>query len=135
MGEPLKLEEVNRMMGASLKKALSMDIRPVAIAILDARGDLLAFNRMDGAMWRTVSVAQGKAAASAAFGQPSVELQDRYNTPVMNALTLSENGRLVPWQGALPIKRADGSLVGAIGVSGAKSDEDEAVGQAGIDVL
>ncbi|MEE8519262.1 MAG: heme-binding protein, partial [Dehalococcoidia bacterium] len=67
--------------------------------------------------------------------QPSVELQERYNTPVMNALTLSENGRLVPWQGALPIKRADGSVVGAIGVSGARSDEDEAVAQAGIDVL
>jgi uncharacterized protein GlcG (DUF336 family) len=129
---PLTLDEVTRMLAAAVAKANEMSINPVSIAVLDPRGDLLGLNRMDNALWRTVPVSQGKAAASAAFDAPSGALADRWEMPVVRALSMMENGRLIPWQGALPIKRADGTLVGAIGVSGAKSEEDEAVAAAGI---
>jgi uncharacterized protein GlcG (DUF336 family) len=132
--EPLKLDEAIAMMTASHKLAVEMNIK-VSIAVLDARGDLIAQYRMDGALWRTVPVAQGKAAASAAFNAPSGELTDRWENPVMRTLSMMENGRLIPWQGALPIRRADNTLVGAIGVSGAKSDEDETVATAGLATL
>jgi uncharacterized protein GlcG (DUF336 family) len=132
--EPLTLKESMRMIEAGLEKAGEMGIK-VAIAVLDPRGDLIALARMDGSLWRSVPISQGKAAASAAFNAPSGELTARWDQPVVRALAMSENGRLIPWQGALPIHRADGTLVGSIGVSGAKSDEDEAVAAVGIATL
>lgn len=133
--QPLTIDEANRMLAAAIKKAKDMKIAPCTIAILDPRGDLIALNRMDGALWRTVPVSQGKAAASAYFDAPSGELTPRADNPVIRALAAMENGRLIPWQGAVPIKRADGILIGAIGVSGAKSDEDEEVAKAGLAAL
>lgn len=53
----------------------------------------------------------------------------------IRGLAAMENGRLIPWQGAVPIKRADGILIGAIGVSGARSHEDEEVAKAGLAAL
>ena len=132
---PLTIDETTKMLAAARKKAEEMGINPVTTAILDPRGDLLALQRMDNALWRTVPVSQGKAAASAAFDAPSGELTARWETPVLRSLAMMENGRLIPWQGALPVHRADGTLVGAIGVSGARSDEDEAVAAAGIAAL
>ena len=133
--QPLTIDEANRMLAAGIAKAKEMKIPPCTIAILDPRGDLIALNRMDGAIWRSVPISQGKAAASAYFDAPSGELTQRWENPVLRGLAAMENGRLIPWQGALPIKRADGVLIGAIGVSGAKSDEDEAVAAAGLAAL
>ena len=135
MGDPLTLDEANRMLAAAVAKVKEMNVRPCCIAILDNRGDLIALNKMDGALWRSVAISQGKAAASAYFEAPSGELTDRWETPVLRGLAAMENGRLIPWQGALPIKRPDGTQLGAIGVSGARSDEDEAAAAAGIAVL
>ena len=123
------------MLAAAVSKAKEMAVNPVTIAILDPRSDLIALSRMDRALWRIVPVSQGKAAASAAFDAPSGSLTDQWEMPVVRALAMMENGRMIPWQGARPIKRADGTLVGAIGVSGARSEEDEACAEAGIAAL
>jgi glc operon protein GlcG len=79
-------------------------------------------------------VSRGKAYAAVAFGVPSGELTERANNPVMRALMLMEEGQIIPQQGAVPIKRGS-ELLGAIGVSGARSEEDEQVARAGIDAL
>jgi glc operon protein GlcG len=94
-----------------------------------------ALHRLDGALWRTVPIAQGKAAASAAWDKPSGELKDRWRQPVVRALSMMERGRLIPWPGALPIRRADGTMIGAIGVSGASAADDELIAAAGLAVL
>ena len=133
--QPLTIDEANRMLAAALVKAKEMKIAPCTVAILDPRGDLIALNRMDGALWRSVPISQGKAAASAYFDAPSGDLTDRWDTPVLRGLAMMEGGRLIPWQGAVPIKRADGILIGAIGVSGARSNEDEEVAKAGLAAL
>ena len=132
--EQLKLDEAMRMISASVQKAEELGIR-VCISILDPRGDIIAVTRMDGALWRTVPISQGKAAASAAWDMPSGDLKDRCDQPVVRALSMMENGRLIPWQGALPIRREDGTLVGAIGVSGAKPDQDELVAKSAIEII
>jgi glc operon protein GlcG len=129
----LTLAEVERMLQAAKKKALDMGVI-VGISIVDARGDLLAALRLDGAIWRTMLVSRGKAYASAAFGVPSAELSERANNPVMRALMQMEDGQIIPQQGAVPIKRGN-ELLGAIGVSGARSEEDEEVARAGIGAL
>jgi uncharacterized protein GlcG (DUF336 family) len=132
--EQLKLDEAMRMISASVQKAEELGIR-VCISILDPRGDIIAVTRMDGALWRTVPISQGKAEASAAWDMPSGDLKDRWDQPVVRALSMMENGRLIPWQGALPIRREDGTLVGAIGVSGAKPDQDELVAKSAIEII
>jgi glc operon protein GlcG len=79
-------------------------------------------------------VSRGKAQASACFGVPSGQLTDRSMTPVMRAMLHFEGGGLIPGQGALPILR-QGELIGAIGVSGGASQQDEDVAQAGLNAL
>jgi uncharacterized protein GlcG (DUF336 family) len=132
--QPLTLDEAMRMLAAARAKAEQMRLK-VAIAVLDPRGDLVALHRLDGALWRTVPISQGKAAASAAWDAPSGELKERWHQPVVRALSMMEHGRLIPWQGALPIRRPDGTMIGAIGVSGASSADDELIAAAGLAAL
>jgi uncharacterized protein GlcG (DUF336 family) len=126
----MTLAEVERILQAAKHKAQQMGLK-VGISIVDPRGDLVAMLRLDGALWRTAPVSRGKAYASVAFGVPSGELSQRADNPVMRALMLQEEGMIIPQQGAVPIKRGD-ELLGAIGVSGAASHEDEEIARAGI---
>jgi uncharacterized protein GlcG (DUF336 family) len=48
---------------------------------------------------------------------------------------MMERGRLIPWPGALPIRRVDGTMIGAIGVSGASAPDDELIAAAGLAAL
>jgi uncharacterized protein GlcG (DUF336 family) len=129
----LTLAEAERILQAAKKKALEMGVK-VGISVVDPRGDLVAMVRLDGALWRTAPVSRGKAFASVAFGIPSGELMARADNPVMRSLMLMEGGNIIPQQGAMPIKRGD-DLLGAIGVSGATSQEDEEIARAGVQAL
>jgi len=65
---------------------------------------------------------------------PSADLAARANSPVMQAFMLSVHGEMVPAQGAVPALR-DGRVLGAVGVSGAKAEEDEEIAKAGVAAL
>jgi uncharacterized protein GlcG (DUF336 family) len=119
------------MIEATKAKAGELGVS-LSIAVCDGGGTLLAFNRMAGASAITAIVAQGKAAASAGFGRASGTLQA--DSPVIQAVIAATGGRMLPAQGAVPI-RQDGELVGAIGASGASSQQDEDCAQAGLDAL
>jgi glc operon protein GlcG len=127
------LAEAEKMMAAAKAKALEMGVK-VSMAVVDPRGDLVALARLDDTRWTTPPAAWGKAAASATYGVPSGDLAERANSPVMRMVFQISGGYFVPQQGALPIKRG-GEVIGAMGVSGAASHEDEAIAQAGIDAL
>jgi glc operon protein GlcG len=129
----MTLAEAERILQAAKKKAQDMGVK-VAISIVDPRGDLVAMVRLDGALWRTAPVSRGKAFASVAFGAPSGELTARADNPVMRSLILMEGGNIIPQQGAVPIRRGN-ELLGAIGVSGATSQEDEDIARAGTAAL
>jgi uncharacterized protein GlcG (DUF336 family) len=102
----------------------------VAIAILDDGGHLLHFARMDGATPANAAIAVEKARTAALSRRPSVSWQERIKTrPEM----LKMPG-ILPVQGGVPIV-VEGSCVGAVGVSGVQSHEDEQIAQAGIDAL
>ena len=127
------LTDAERVVQAAKAMALEMGVK-VGISVVDPRGDLVCMVRLDGAAWRTPIVSRGKAQASACFGVPSGELTDRSMTPVMRAMMHFEGGGFIPGQGALPMIR-NGELVGAIGVSGGTSQQDEDVARAGLSVL
>ena len=123
----ITLAEANRMVQAAVAKADELSVK-VSIAVCDAGGNLLAFNRMQGASAVSATVAQGKAAASAGFGRASGTLQA--DSPVIQSVIATMGGRMLPAQGAVPVLK-DGEVVGAIGGSGATSQQDEECPQAG----
>ena len=98
----LTLEEANRMVQAGIAKAVELNVN-MSIAVCDAGGSLLAFNRMPGASAVSAAVAQGKAAAAAGFGRPSGSLQA--DSPVIQSIISSLGGRMLPAQGAVPIRK------------------------------
>ena len=116
----LTLVEANRMVLAAIAKADELNVK-VSIAVCDAGGSLVAFNRMEGASAVSATVAQGKAAASAGFGRASGSLQA--DSPVIQAVIASMGGRMLPAQGAVPVSK-NGELVGSIGGSGATALQD-----------
>jgi uncharacterized protein GlcG (DUF336 family) len=114
----------------ALAKASEMNIR-ISVAVCDAGGRLLAFNRMDGAIWGSVYGSQGKAIASAAFARPSGELQERADTPIIRGIAAAEGGHMIASQGAVPIIRG-GAVEGACGVGGGTAQQDEDCARAGV---
>ena len=129
----LTLAEAEKVIRASVAKAERMGLK-VSIAVVDGRGDLKASVRMDGVSWLTSDTARGKAFASANFGVPSGALSDRLDTPVFRSLVAMQGGHLVLGQGAVPIKKGD-QVIGAVGVSGATSQEDEDIAKVAAEVV
>ena len=126
----LTLAEANQVVQGAIEKAREMNIK-VSVAVCDAGGRLLAFNRMDGAIWGSVYGSQGKAIASAGFARPSGELQERAGTPIIQGIAAAEGGHMIPSQGAVPIVK-NGVVIGACGVGGGTSQQDEDVARAGV---
>ncbi|MBI3302463.1 MAG: heme-binding protein [Deltaproteobacteria bacterium] len=126
----LTLEEANRIVEGAIIKAKELNIK-ISVAVCDAGGRLIAFNRMDGAVWASVFGSRGKAVASAGFGRPSGDLQQRADSPIIRGIVAAEGGHMIASQGAVPILR-NGVLEGACGVGGGTSQEDEDCARAGV---
>ncbi len=123
----LTLEEANRMIQAAIAKAAELNVK-LSVAVCDAGGNLVSFNRMQGAIAASATVAQGKAAASAGFGRPSGALAA--DSPVIQSVIAMMGSRMLAAQGAVPVYKND-ELVGAIGASGATAEQDETCAEAG----
>ena len=126
----LTLDEAKRIAEGAVEHARSLDIK-VCVAVCDAGGRLVAFQRMDGAMWAAVYGSQGKAATSAAFGWPSGALTERADHPTFRGIVAADGGRMILGRGAVPIMR-DGLVIGACGVGGGTGEEDEECAMAGV---
>jgi glc operon protein GlcG len=126
----LSLAEANQIMQGAVAKARELNIK-ISVAVCDDGGRLLAFNRMDGAIWASAYGSQGKAIASAAFARPSGELQERADTPIIRGIAAAEGGHMIPSMGAVPIIR-QGAVEGACGVGGGTGQQDEDCARAGV---
>lgn len=127
-----------KKMVAAAEAAATAANAKVAISFVDANGDLVYFERMDGAAPRAVTSSQGKARAALLFGVPTKEARDAADAgkPLSATLTLPAAGawELTIQQGGLPILK-DGKLIAAIGCGGSASSNDEKFAQAGIDAM
>jgi glc operon protein GlcG len=121
--------DVKKMMAACLAEA-EKNRWQVSIAIVDDGGFMLCLDRMDGAAVTTAEVAVGKARTAALTKRPSKFFEDRVKE--RPAFIAFPAGLFI--QGALPILHQD-ECVGAIGVSGVQSSEDEQIARAGIAAL
>lgn len=130
---PLTLHEAQTILLAAEVSAREKGIN-ASICVVDARGDLVATIRMDGARFLGPDVSRGKAMVSAIFGQLSGELTELGKNPVLQNLNLMRQGFFIFGQGAVPISRA-GAVDGAVGVSGGTPQQDEDIANAGISAL
>ena len=130
----LTLDVARKILDAALAKAVEQKFKPLVIAILDARGAVKVTAAQDGTSLMRAEIAHGKAYGALAMGMGSRALFQRvkeqaYFIDAVNALA---QGRLVPVPGGVLIQ--DGAtLLGAIGVSGDNSDNDEICALAGIE--
>lgn len=130
----ISLEQAEKVIAAAIGFA-KQNKAILTVVVVDSGGHVVAAARMNGAAFGTFDVARGKAIASVATGGVSGRaLMDRYkaNPIVFGQISaLSYGGPMFPSQGSLPIF-IDGTLVGAVGGSGASSQLDEDAGRAGI---
>ena len=126
----LNLAAIKTMVAASEAKARELHVE-VTICIVDESGNLLFLQKADAASLNTIQWAQKKARHAAFYKSPSKSAEDTVKKGSVEALAYPD---FFPNQGGLPIV-VDGQLLGGIAASGAKSEIDEAIAQAGIDGL
>jgi glc operon protein GlcG len=124
----LNLATIKTMVAAAEAETQKRGVQ-VTICIVDDSGNLLFLEKEDGASFNTVLFAQKKARHSAFFKTPSKTAADSLKN---GNLVVLVQPNAFPNQGGLPIK-ADGQILGGIGVSGSASEVDEAIGQAALD--
>ena len=127
----LTLSDANRMVQAAIAEAGRINIK-LSVSVCDAGGHLLAFNRMEGAIFISAVAAQGKAVGAVGFGRDSSAISA--DSPVTQAIMATQGGRIIPAQGAVPIVR-DGEVIGAIGGSGGTAQQDEHCARVGLAAL
>ena len=104
----------------------------VVIAIVDDGGHTILLSRLDGAQWSSIETAVQKARAAIAWKRPSRLLEEAVNNGRTAFLSIAQGMAIL--QGGVPIE-VEGTLVGAVGVSGVKASDDEVIALAGVNAL
>ena len=130
----LTLDVARKILDAALAKGIEKKLKPLVVTILDARGCTKLTAAQDGTSLMRAEIAQGKAYGALAMGMGSRALFQRAQEQsfFINAVNTLAQGRLVPVPGGVLIQ-SDGALLGAVGISGDTSDNDEACAIAGIE--
>jgi glc operon protein GlcG len=120
-------EMKRRFIDAGFKKANELGVK-VSIAVVDAHGDIVAVERMQGANSLSPKMAGGKGAAAAVFMRPTADFEPRIqqNSAFWAGVSSMTGGTFLFGRGGVPLKTS-GETVGAVGVSGATSEQDEIV--------
>jgi uncharacterized protein GlcG (DUF336 family) len=130
----LSLAAAQQIVSTALAHGRAKNMKPLAVAVLDVRGALKAFAAEDRSSLGREHIAQGKAYGALSFGVGSRTLgKIAVERPHFIAAAAQAVGKLVPVAGGVLIKSAEGALVGAVGISGDTSDNDEAAAKAGIE--
>jgi uncharacterized protein GlcG (DUF336 family) len=133
-GQDISADLAHRVLMAAVDKAVETKTK-MDIAVVDAGGNLKAFLRMDGAWLGSVDIAIKKARTARYFDMPTGDLgkASKPGGPLYNIEV--SNGGLITFPGGVPLKTADGTVIGAIGVSGSTVENDHAVATTGAAVV
>ncbi len=127
-------ELANAIVDAAVKKAREINTK-MDIAVVDAGGNLKAFLRMDGAWLGSIDIAIKKAKTARFFDMPTGAIgQLSQPGKPLYQIEVSNEG-LISFPGGVPLKTADGTVIGAIGVSGSTVENDHTVASAAADVV
>lgn len=130
----MTLDQAQTIVTAALAEARMHAMKPLVVAVLDARGAYKALAAEDGTSLRRAEIAHGKAHGALSFGLGSRALMKRASESpsFVAAVTHAVGGALVPVPGGVLVRDGSGALLGAVGVSGDTSDNDEQAALAGI---
>src|SRR5580692_3225427 len=130
-GPPISLDRANAVIHAAVAEAKKRNWK-MNVAVVDSGGNLVAFQRMDGAMLASIQIAEHKARAAATFRRPTKEFEVGINVMHLNYL-LAFDG-IIASRGGIPLIE-QGAIIGAIGCSGGADSQDEIVSKAGAAVI
>ena len=130
-GRPISLELAQAVIKAAVAEANKRNWK-MNVAVADSGGNLVAFQRMDGAMLASIKIAEHKARAAVTFRRPTKVFEDGINLMHLNYL-LAFDG-IIASRGGIPLIDR-GAIIGAIGCSGGADSQDEVVSNAGAAVI
>lgn len=126
----ITLAQAEKMISAAKEKSTAIDTK-MNIAVVDAGANLVAFARMDGAWLGSLDISIKKA-KTARFFDMNTGIIGELSQPGGSLYNIEHsNGGLITFPGGIPIKDAQGNVIGAIGVSGSTVENDHAVAEAG----
>ncbi|UCS95535.1 heme-binding protein [Echinicola marina] len=130
----ITLEQAEKAIVAAKQKATAIDTK-MNIAVVDAGANLVAFGRMDGAWLGSLDISIKKAKTARYFDMNTGSIGElsQPGQPLFN-IEHSNNG-LITFPGGVPIKNANGEIIGAIGVSGSTVENDHTVAEAGASAI
>ena len=131
----ISLAEANRMISAALARGEESGFKPLSVSVLDAGGHIIAFQRQDGASNLRYQIATGKAygALALGIGPRAVDKLARERPHFFAGLSGVSEGKIIPVPGGALVRTEAGEIIGAIGVTGDTSDNDEICALAGVE--
>jgi glc operon protein GlcG len=130
-GPPISLERAQAAIDAVVGEARKRDWK-MNVAVVDSGGNLVAFQRMDGAMLASIQIAEHKARAAAIFRRETKVFENAIQVNGFHYLMTLDG--FIASRGGVPLVE-DGKLIGAIGCSGGTDSQDEVVCKAGLEVI
>ncbi len=130
----ISLAEANRIIAGAFARGQEAGMKPLSVAVVDAGGHLIAFQRGEGASFGRAQIATGKAAGALALGVSSRKLGEMAQERpwFIGAFAGAAPHPVIPAAGGVIVLGADGAAIGAVGVTGDTSDNDEIAALAGI---
>ena len=131
----LTMAQASTIVDAALAVGRDRHLAPLAVAVLDAGGHLVAFKREDGAGFARFDIAYGKAWGALGMGFGTRELWERAEKfpTFVGTISTATQGRMIPSPGGVLILDTNNDVVGAVGISGDVGDNDELCAIAGIE--
>ncbi len=130
----ISLQQANEIIAGAFAKGAQAGMKTLSVAVLDAGGHLIAFQRGDGASFARAQIASGKAAGALALGVSSRKLGEMAQERpwFIGAFASGAPHPVIPVAGGVIVVGSDGAPIGAVGVTGDTSDNDEIAALAGI---
>jgi uncharacterized protein GlcG (DUF336 family) len=130
----IDLPHATKIVDKALEHGRTLSLPPLTVAVLDAAGCLVSFKREDGSSLLRPEIAQAKAFGALAMGIGSRAIAQRASVApaFVSAVNALAGGRLIPVPGGVLIRSRSKAIIGAVGITGANSDQDEACAVAGI---
>ena len=131
----ISLSQSRTLIESALAKGRALDLNPLSVVVLDPRAAMVAMMSEDGVSQMRARIAHGKANAAIALGMGTRALMNRAEQQAyfIQAVNGVAGGDMVPVPGGVLIQDQEGALLGAVGISGDTSDNDEAAAIAGIE--
>ena len=131
----LTLDQASMIVDKALEKGRELNLHPLTVVVLDAGGQLKAMKREDRSSLLRPEIATGKAWGTLGMGFGGREFARRAaaNPAFIQALSVASGGRVVPVPGGVLIRDQAGEIIGAVGISGDTSDNDETCAVYGIE--